>query len=276
MRLALDQARPRTAFPAARWLRGRAARLRPLNARGLVLRLAALATILAGLAPSQAVRSIADDTVLPHWRLSGPDSVLGAGWLPSAGLQQLLSRPGPDQTFVDVASSFVYLAWLPVCWAVMAYVIVIRWESYRRFALSWFGVWYVALIAFVLLPVEPPWVLPNVERTLIEGAAGFVTGDPNPTAAFPSLHVGVPATLAFQAREAGIRTLSRPLFIFTALTGFAVVHLGEHYAIDVLGGVAVAWITVHLSERILARRHKNADASPTATTEAAHPERVAA
>jgi len=228
-------------------------RLASIGWRGAILRLIALVTLLIGLAPSQAIRGVADDTFMPHWRLDGLDSLLGGGWVPSAGLQRILSEPGTEQTLIDLTSTFVYLAWLPVCWAVMAYVIIIRWDSYRRFALSWFGIWYVALIAFVVLPVEPPWVLESVERTLVEGSAGFVNADPNPTAAFPSLHVGLPATLAFQARAAGIRTLSRPLFIFTALTAFAVVHLGEHYVIDALGGVGVAWLTVKLVERIAVR-----------------------
>ena len=89
--------------------------------------------------------------------------------------------------------------------------------------------------------------------TVTEGIAGFVDVDPNTAAAFPSLHVGMPETLAFQARALGMRTLSRPLFVFSGLTAFAVVHLGEHYVLDVLAGVAVAWLTVRLAGRITKR-----------------------
>lgn len=229
-------------------------RIRAVGLRGAVLRTLALATITIGLAPSQMVRAVADDTGLPHWRLGALDSVFGGGTLPSAGLQQLFSGVGAERTLVDSAALFVYMAWMPVCLAVMALVIVLHWDRYRSFALSWFGVWYLALVGFVLLPVEPPWMVAGVERTLLEGVTHFVAVDPNPVAAFPSLHVGMPAVLAFQARAAGIRTLSRPLFVFTALTSFAVVHLGEHYVIDALGGLAVAWLTVQLSERVTLRR----------------------
>lgn len=219
----------------------------------MAARALALATITIGLAPSQAIRAVADNTWLPHWRLDAIDSLFGFGMLPSEGLQRLLSQEGVGHTPVDQFAIFVYLAWLPVCWAVMAVIIGIRWRHYRSFAYSWFGVWYLGLLGFVLFPTEPPWVLPEVQRTVIEGIAGFVDVDPNTAAAFPSLHVGMPATIAFQARALGMRTLSRPLFVFTGLTAFAVVHLGEHYVLDALAGVAVAWLTVRLAGRITKR-----------------------
>ena len=67
-------------------------------------------------------------------------------------------------------------------------------------------------------------------------------------AAMPSLHVAAQAFFAFFARRR-----SRPLFLLyaaaTAITAFAAVVSGWHYAIDVYAGLLLAWGCVHLGER---------------------------
>ncbi len=67
-------------------------------------------------------------------------------------------------------------------------------------------------------------------------------------AAMPSLHVAAQAFLAFFARRR-----SRTLFLLysaaTALTIFAAVVSGWHYAIDVYAGLLLAWGCVRLGER---------------------------
>lgn len=68
-------------------------------------------------------------------------------------------------------------------------------------------------------------------------------------AAMPSLHVAAQAFLAFFARRR-----SRTLFLLyaaaTAITSFAAVVSGWHYAIDVYAGLLLAWGCVHLGERL--------------------------
>jgi membrane-associated phospholipid phosphatase len=59
----------------------------------------------------------------------------------------------------------------------------------------------------------------------------------------------MPAALAFQARAAGMRRWSQALFVFVALTAFAVVQLGEHYVVDAVAGIAFAWLVVRLVSR---------------------------
>ncbi len=67
-------------------------------------------------------------------------------------------------------------------------------------------------------------------------------------AAMPSLHVAAQAFFAFFARRR-----SRTLFLLyaaaTALTMFAAIVSGWHYAIDVYAGVLLAWGCVRLGER---------------------------
>ena len=203
-----------------------------------------------GLMPLSVLRAHADDVGFPHWSLDRFDAIFGAGSVPSVVLQGALSQVGSGRSLVDWLAIAVYLAWLPVGLVTMWWIVRRHWNLFPGFAWSWFGIWYLGLIAFVLLPVEPPWMLDGIERTLSDRVTGFVNLDPNQFAAFPSLHVGIPATLAFQARTAGIHWLSRALFVFAGLTAFSVVHLGEHYVIDKLGGLALAWLVVRLVSRL--------------------------
>ena len=76
------------------------------------------------------------------------------------------------------------------------------------------------------------------------GLPGWLVGfyqdrDYNVHAAFPSLHAAFPliATLHAWPRS---RRLGALLGVWTLFVWFAVVYLGEHYVIDVLGGIAYA------------------------------------
>ncbi len=251
-----------TREPLNRWA------IRRPRVRGIAIRVVALLYVVIGLVPQTMLRAQADDVGFPRWRLDQADSLLGLGALPSEALQGMLSEVGTGRTPGDWLAIVVYVAWLPVGLFTMWYVIRGRWQHYRSFALTWYGIWYLGLIGFVLIPVEPPWMLPEVERTLSDRVTGFVNVDPNQVAAFPSLHVGLPAALALQARAVGMRRWSQALLVFTGLTAFSVVHLGEHYVIDTLGGLALAWLVVRLSTA-LTRRAPSAEQEASELQQAA-------
>jgi membrane-associated phospholipid phosphatase len=60
----------------------------------------------------------------------------------------------------------------------------------------------------------------------------------NPLAAMPSLHFATSVMAALLLAEVG--PLAGALgFGYTATLGFALVYLGEHYVVDLLGGVAL-------------------------------------
>jgi membrane-associated phospholipid phosphatase len=80
-----------------------------------------------------------------------------------------------------------------------------------------------------------------------------IAGAVNPVAAMPSLHMALTAVVALAAwrvhRVAGIVASA-----YAVSMGFALVYLGEHYAVDVLAGTVVAGAGSLLAARVLAKR----------------------
>ena len=63
--------------------------------------------------------------------------------------------------------------------------------------------------------------------------------NPNPVAAFPSLHAAFPF-LGFLALRRVYPRAAWLAFVWCILVWFSVVFLGEHYVVDVIAGVALA------------------------------------
>jgi membrane-associated phospholipid phosphatase len=83
-------------------------------------------------------------------------------------------------------------------------------------------------IIHFLLPVQPPWMTGHAQRWVAQQSfIHLVKQDPNPLAAFPSLHVALPASQRWY-----------PLAIAISV---AVVLLGEHWVIDVVAGWGMAF-----------------------------------
>lgn len=107
---------------------------------------------------------------------------------------------------------------------------------------------YTALVTFLVYPVAPPWFGVGATRILFDVDHDF--GVPfyrtvfdfvqaNPFAAFPSLHSAYPWLISlFALRIKKAKAL--PILVFPVGVWFSAVYLGEHYVIDVLGGIAYA------------------------------------
>ena len=79
--------------------------------------------------------------------------------------------------------------------------------------------------------------------------------------AFASLHVGVTCVILLMLRYYGYRRLTRVLAVYLALTVVATVHLGWHFFVDDIAGVAIAVAAVWLGDRtIYPRGHQPAPA----------------
>ena len=183
------------------------------------------------------------------------DRVLGLGTLPTLRLQRGLSVPG------QVSRCERVLVWCHWMWFLVPHgsVALIRWRKPKRFpsaAARMYGVFDAGACLYWAIPTAPPWWAAQhgqledaaeVRRMMLEygeqfwgdrwGALYDVLGG-NPLAAMPSLHFATSVTAAHLLSEVG--PVSGAIGWAYALTlGLALVYLGEHYAIDLVAGLAL-------------------------------------
>jgi len=134
-------------------------------------------------------------------------------------------------------------------------------ENYRKFTFAFLVCTYSALITFLVYPSAPPWFGVRAERVLFQidhtiglpvYATIFGLIQPNPFAAFPSLHATYPWLISLYAFKIK-RFKALPILIIPIGIWFSAVYLGEHYIIDLLGGVAYSTLAFFLVEKIIPR-----------------------
>jgi membrane-associated phospholipid phosphatase len=115
----------------------------------------------------------------------------------------------------------------------------------------------VGLCLYFLIPSRPPWDTPEtlgspsqpfVERIMtpvgkqlgggLYQASYKVIGESNPWAAMPSIHMAITFLLVFPLFHAGRRWGYAGL-IYSAMMGYSLVYLGEHFILDIVVGVLV-------------------------------------
>jgi len=166
---------------------------------------------------------------------------------PTRFLQQHIYRH--NLVWFDYAAFTLHFSWFFVPFALALVLMVVE----RRKLMEYFG-WvltacYLSDFIFMAFPVKPPWMEPGIARILLDRSFIQYTGlDNNPVAAFPSMHACVPMvlTLFFFLRCDRARFLGWFTGVYALLIGFAVVYLGEHWVLDVLGGYALAGLVAVL------------------------------
>ncbi len=121
---------------------------------------------------------------------------------------------------------------------------------------------------YFAVPTAPPWLaaeegyldgvlrIPKVlSHELTPGAyeSGETIAGSNAVAAMPSLHMAVTVVIAMAASRRGpFFALSGIIYVFSM--AFALLYLGEHYAIDLVAGVILAAVVFTAVEKCFARR----------------------
>lgn len=185
------------------------------------------------------------------------DRVLGLGVPPTLRLQRLLSEPGHTRRFEKVLV-WTHWLWFAVPHAATAYVLLRHRERFGHAATTTYAVFDVGALVYHLLPTAPPWYAaergrlgdhrtPRVRRMMVEYGEQFwkhrwgplysVLGG-NPLAAMPSLHFATSVNAAHLLAETG-RAEGVVGWAYALTLGLALVYLGEHYAIDLLAGLAL-------------------------------------
>jgi membrane-associated phospholipid phosphatase len=182
--------------------------------------------------------------------LANVETWLFAGHDPSQVLQHAVS--GTTLRVLAVVATAVYF-----CHFVLPLVVGLAlWlrdrTQYLRFVTALLGMCLVTYLLFLLVPTAPPWYA--AQQHVLSGVTDLIRSqntlpaavsplysrlDPNPIAAFPSLHAAFPF-LGFLSLRRVYPRGSWILLGWSSLVFVSVVFLGEHYVVDVIGGVLLA------------------------------------
>lgn len=181
------------------------------------------------------------------------DRVLGAGAPPGLRLQRALRRDGRVSA-LDRAAAAIYGSWA-VPHVVLGWVWLRHPEFFPRAAGRLAAAYHLTTPFYWLAPTAPPWWASQQEGRMdgrVERVLSLVirdlrnrteedSGDSpgNPWGSMPSDHIASAAITAMGLSEVSV--LYGVLgWTYVALASLSVVYLGEHYAIDVVAGLAVA------------------------------------
>jgi membrane-associated phospholipid phosphatase len=198
---------------------------------------------------------------------SGPynlELALFGGHVPTLFMQEYCRAP-----ILDYIGAFFYTIYFFVP-TVFGFVI---WrdshKDYWKYIVALGVLTYSALITFLIYPVAPPWLNPaisnpannpHVIRILIDSVDAslhvpvyktiYEFLGPNLYAAFPSLHSALP-WLVFLFAFKIWRWKALPVLALPVGTWFSAIYLGEHYVVDVLGGIAYATVAFSAVDLLL-------------------------
>ena len=187
----------------------------------------------------QVGRGLADD-IGPEpvvGSLARADRILGLGELPSITLQR--SQFGAA-TAIAQATHVTFFV-LPI--AIGLTLTGLRKQLlFRRYAYSLAIAFALGFVVYAAAPTAPPWFAnENIEMLLIpnQDRGLRLRVDPNPFAAFPSMHMAV-ATISAALVGGRYRWLA---VAYPILMAWALAYLGEHYVVDALGGLALGCLS---------------------------------
>ena len=158
--------------------------------------------------------------------------------------------------------------------------------QFVRFTTALMAMALVAFVIFLLLPTAPPWYAQQhgvisgftkiIGTTLPSSVSPYYNGlNPNPVAAFPSLHAAFPF-LGYLALRRVYPRGAWIAFAWCILVWFSVVFLGEHYVVDVIGGVILAGLSWLLMMRVAVPRVRALQTRTERSIQAPAPEAVVA
>jgi len=158
---------------------------------------------------------------------------------------------------VTVATSLVYAALVPFVVGTSITIWRSRREDFAAFAAAMVLTSYCALLTFVLMPTAPPWFSGAASDLFRSSGLDAVSGVfaplstlvvPDYFAAFPSLHAAYTITCCYFLSKVNYR-LGLLGSLVAGATLFSTLYLGQHYAIDLVGGAAYSLVPCWVSER---------------------------
>ncbi len=190
------------------------------------------------------------------------------GSIPGVSLQHWLYTPGVVHWY-DFVAVTAYISYF-VAPMLLAYVFwLVDRRDFVAFSRAFLGLAYLSFVTYIAFPAMPPWMaaqagyIPPVSEVTPLVMAHFLPGESlptlysflraNPVAAMPSLHAAVPFLISlFAVRRWKMWGLLAGLYVVAVW--FAVLYLGEHYALDVIVGVLYAMGAFWLATRKWSKR----------------------
>ncbi len=186
------------------------------------------------------------------------ERLVNFGQVPTLVLQHALYHPGRTSWY-DVAATTFYFLHFAFPLAVGYLFWIEARPAFRRYSRTLLSMSFAAFFFSLLVPEAPPWLaaregfLPPVVKILDLTLPSFtdIPGIPypvtvyhffnaNPVAAMPSMHAAYPfLAFLFAHRRFGWRAW--PLLAYCAGMWLSLVYLGEHYVVDILGGLLFAF-----------------------------------
>jgi PAP2 superfamily len=185
------------------------------------------------------------------------DRILGLGTPPTLRMQRAFSTAGSLNRF-ERALVLCHWVWFAVPHGSVAYVLIRRPDQFVGAAARMYAVFDLGAIFYWAIPTAPPWWAAahgrlegrepvRVRRMMIEYGPRFwgdlweplydVLGG-NPLAAMPSLHFATSLMGAHLLSEAG-PVAGAVGWAYAGALGLALVYLGEHYLVDLIGGAVL-------------------------------------
>ena len=192
------------------------------------------------------------------------ERIVGLGGLPTTLVQSLHHGAASAPDNLATISVIFYFLHFPLPLAIGFLLWIHQRRLYYDFVAALIVLSMAAFVTYLLLPVAPPWwaeqhgyvtgVL-HLRDTGFNGLANLFLGfghdyfysytsvysiSSNDVAAFPSLHAAYPF-LAFLFARRAFGRVGWLMLAYTACIWFAVVYLGEHWVVDIIGGVIYAF-----------------------------------
>jgi hypothetical protein len=222
----------------------------------------------------EAMRGFAAKTNFAPHDLSGLERWVFAGTIPTLTLQHAFFHPGVVGPQDIVAMLFYFMHFvLPI---VVGFVFwVTSREYYWRFVAALLLMCVLAFVTYLFWPSAPPWYqlhdVVKVNDQTVRTLWGYTlvtplyhSFNPNPFAAFPSLHAAFPMLAAVYAWQR-YRILALGLALWTVAVWVSIVYLGEHYVVDAIAAIPYVAAATIIVEVVSARRARRAGAVAVAT-----------
>lgn len=154
-------------------------------------------------------------------------------------------------------TTLLYELHMPLVAFTASVVWFMRREIFGKYVTAMALTSYAALATFVLFPTAPPWYVGAASNLLqsasSSGVSSFFSGltatiESDQFAAFPSLHGAYAIVFCYFM----VKLDRRLAFFAVPLTLgvlFSTLYLGQHYALDLLGGAVYALVPCLISER---------------------------